>query len=206
MRSKVFSIRMAGQETRHNVDPFAPLPPGLRELEGALAPFWSRLDRSPLRTLELRIEISPDRVRAGDTVRLALHFTNRGRFAAQFRNPAAFTSNGPNSLRVHCYRLERGASGETSEEFTWELDLAGHELLVAERKTLPSSEPLASLAPGDTLRAWTTFRAPALAPGSYAAQAAYYAAPVAPQEREAHNDLVAGELRTEPAPFAVEPR
>jgi hypothetical protein len=203
MRSKVFSIRVGGQQARHDVDPTQPLPPGLRELENALVPFWNRLDQSPLRTLDLRIELSPDQVRAGDTVRLALHFLNRGRFATQFRNPAAFAKNGPNSLRIHFFRLERGAGGEQSEEFEWELDLAGHELLVGERKALPSTEPLLSVAPGDTLHAWTTFRVPALSPGSYSVQASYYAAPVGSKEREAHNDLVAGDYRTDVAPFVV---
>ena len=204
MRSKVFAIRLGGQEARHDVDPFQPLPPGLRKLETALVPFWSRLDQAPLRTLELRIGLSPDHVRAGDTVQLALHFTNRGRFATEFRNPAAFAVNGPNSLRVQFFRLERGAGGQETEEFAWELDVAGHELLVAERKALPSTEPLLRIEPGDTLSAWTTFRAPALTPGSYSAQASYYATAVGAKEREAHNDLVAGELRTEIASLVVD--
>jgi hypothetical protein len=204
MRSKVFSIRMNGQEARHDLDPNQPLPPGLRQLESALVPFWNRLDQSPLRTLELRIELSPEHVRAGDTVRLGLHFTNRGRFAAQFRNPAAFAKNGPNSLRIHFYRLARGAGGEETEEFAWELDVVGHELLVAERKALPSGEPLLSIAPAETLRAWTTFRAPALPPGNYSAQGSFYTAPVGPKEREAHNDLVAGDFRTDIAALVVD--
>jgi hypothetical protein len=206
IRSKVFSIRMNGQEARHGVDAFQPLPPDLLELECALAPFWGRLDEFPLRTLELRIELAPDRVRTGDTVRLALNFSNRGRFATQFRNPAAFAKTGTSSLRVHFYRRERGADGAERDEFAWELDLAGHELLVAERKALPSTEPFANVAAGDTLRAWATFRAPALPPGNYSAQASYYASPVGPKEREAHNDLVAGELRTDMLPFTVEER
>jgi hypothetical protein len=206
MRSKTFAIRVGDREARHNVDPAKPLPPALQELESALIPFWTRLEEVPLRTLELRIELSPDRVRVGDTVRLALNFTNRGRFAAELRNPAAFAKEGPSSLRIQFYRLVPGAGGKQTEEFEWELDAVGREFLVAERKALPSTEPLQSVGPGDTLRAWTTFRAPALPLGSYSVQGSYYAAPVGRQEREAHNDLVAGELRTDTVSLVVEPK
>jgi hypothetical protein len=206
MRSKVFSIRMDGQEARHDIDAFGQPPPGLLELERALLPFWARLDESPLRTLELRIELAPAQVRAGDTVRLGLNFLNRGRFAAQLRNPAAFAKEGPSSLRIQFYRVVPGAGGKQTEEFEWELDAAGQEFLVAERKALPSTEPLQSVGPGDTLRAWTTVQVPSLPPGNYSVQGSYYAAPVGPEERELHNDLVAGEFRTDVVAFAVDAR
>ena len=203
LRSKIFSIRKEGSEIDHHTDANVPLPPGLAELEKAVQRLMIRLGAGARRTVAFGLHPEPNSLVWGDELRVILDARNDGVAPAIIRNPARFSTTGGNVLKVNFWSRIPDSQEQEQYNYEWTLDLSNREWLTAQRRALDSSDPYLEIAPGATLRMWTTLRCPKVDPKHYLAQLVYYAIPPSVQEENDMPELIVGEFHSDTTPIAI---
>jgi len=191
-QSKFFYFKLEGKSQTYRYDTREPTPVALEEVEDIAFRLLERVGEGPLRTLTVELSLMPPAVRPGEELKITVDFRSKGKFGTEFRNPAQFVENGPDSLSLNFWTRVKDDSGQELTQYEHTIKLTGNEFLVAERKALDSGEPRVCLKPTDLLRCWTTLRLPKYSPGEYLVELVYYSRPKEESEKEMH-DLIVGQ-------------
>jgi len=203
LRAKNFSIKKNGREINHYVDASKDLPVGLAELEMSIYSLINRLGSDAKRTMEIGIQVLPNRLAWGDNLRVMLEISNDGVAPTFIRNFAGFRGKSIDLIKLNIWYQFIDEIGKERYEYIGVLDLNNREWLVDDRKAVNSSDLYLEIAPDSTQKVWAIVRCPKIVPKAYLAQLVYYAAPLSEQEEQSLPHLVVGEYHSDTVPLVI---
>ncbi len=200
-RLTFFEIEAEGKTIQHYIDTLDPFPDSLAMVEERLQPVFRRVARDGAqRAVSFRLGFEQAKISPGADTTAFLEITNAGSFPAEIRNFAGFQRGGPDVLKIDFWVPSKSPGG--SPVFLSDFDLSGREWLIADRKSLRSTNPYLRLAAGQILKTWTEFRMPKSEPGLNFAELIYYAHSESDEEGE-NNDFIVGEFHADPVKITV---
>lgn len=196
---KLITIDNESETKTFNVEDVEIIPDGLKELERELANLATKIGKTPLAILDVKVAIGQSVLQPGDLIDIQFSFVNNGLSNVSFLNPKIEVEGMGSLLTLDFWQQRTLDDGSNDEDFAFSIDCTEFEFLKGPYESLSADTQVLALQPSESLVFSTKLPLQKCEPGNYIVEGIYKSFRT---EAEIIN-LIVGEYHTDPKQIIV---